>query len=295
MGIAINYKRKPKDNKMGENSKIEWCDHTFNPWIGCQKVSPGCDHCYAEAQNAFRKWNGGTWGPHAPRKRTSVNYWKQPFKWNSEAVEFNQEHGHRPRVFCASLADIFDNKAPSSWREDLFALIRECDQLNWLLLTKRPQNILKMLPSDWGDGYPNVWLGMTAEDQPHFDQQWNHLQKIPALIKFISYEPAIGPLRLPAYDPLPDWLISGGESGGGARPVKRRWIRVVIADCREHDVAVFHKQWGSYRNNPLVAKRGMTIEEAKLLDKYGKGGGLVDGELVREFPVPRNTGNRKAA
>ena len=280
---------------MGEKSKIEWCDNTFNPWIGCQKVSPGCDHCYAEAQNAFRKWNGGTWGPHAPRKRTSDANWKKPLKWNAEAGAFKREHGHRPRVFCASLADVFDNQVPSAWRKDLFALIAECHRLDWLLLTKRPQNALKMLPADWGDGYRNVWLGVTAEDQPHFDQRWEHLQKIPASIKFISYEPAIGPLRLPTHGPHPDWLISGGESGGGARPVKRRWIRDVIADCRDHDVAVFHKQWGTYQNNPLVVKRGMTIDEAKALDNFGKGGGLIDGELVREFPVLRNSTNRDAA
>jgi protein gp37 len=277
-----------------ENSKIEWCDHTFNPWIGCQKVSPGCDHCYAEAMMDHR-YGKVEWGPHGERKRTSAVNWKKPVKWNSEAVEFKQEHGHRLRVFCASVADVFDNQVPSAWRKDLFALIVECHRLDWLLLTKRPQNALKMLPADWGDGYRNVWLGVTAEDQKHFDQRWEHLKKIPASIKFISYEPAIGPLRLPTDGPHPDWLISGGESGGGARPVKRRWIRDVIADCRDHDVAVFHKQWGTYQNNPLVVKRGMPIDEAKALDNFGKGGGLIDGELVREFPVPRNSANRDAA
>ena len=200
---------------MGENSKIEWTDHTFNPWTGCTKVSPGCDHCYAEA---WAKRSGLVQWGNNPRRRTTENNWKKPVKWNSEAVEFKQEHGHRLRVFCASLADVFDNQVPSSWRKDLFALIRECGRLDWLLLTKRPQNISKMLPSNWGDGYPNVWLGMTAEDQTYFDQRWKHLQKIPAVIKFISYEPAIGPLRLPTDGPHPDWLISGGESGGGAGP-----------------------------------------------------------------------------
>jgi len=138
--------------------------------------------------------------------------------------------------------------------EGLVCLVRKCDQLDWLMLTKRPENISKMLPRDWDDGYRNVWLGMSAEDQKRFDQRWEHLQKIPASIKFISYEPAIGPLRLPIDAPLPDWLISGGESGNGARPVKRRWIRDIIADCREHGVAPFHKQWGSYQNNPLVGE-----------------------------------------
>ena len=272
---------------MSENSKIEWTDHTFNPWIGCQRVSPGCDHCYAETQNTFRRWNGGTWGPHAPRKRTSCSYWKGPIKWNAKAREFEAEHGHRQRVFCASLADVFDNRARSQDREDLFALIQECHRLDWLLLTKRPQNISKMLPKDWGDGYCNVWLGVTAEDQEHFDQRWRILQRIPAPIRFVSYEPAIGPLRLPKRVPFPDWLISGGESGGGARPMQPQWARDIIADCHWKGVAPFHKQWGSYRNNPLVVEEGMSLAEARSMDPYGKGGGLIDGELVREYPVPR--------
>ena len=280
---------------MGENTKIEWCDNTFNPWIGCQKVSTECKYCYAEKQNAFRKWNRGTWGPHAPRKKTSDANWKNPIKWNTEAGAFKEEHGHRPRVFCASLADVFDNQVPTAWREELFALIRACNKLDWLLLTKRPQNIAKMLPADWGNGYSNVWPGMSAGNQKYFDERWKHLKKIPAIIKFISYEPALGTLRLPTQGPLPDWLISGGESGGGARPVKRRWIRDVIADCREHDVAVFHKQWGTYRNNPLVVEQGMSIDEAKELDKFGKGGGLIDGELIREFPTRRDSANRHPA
>src|SRR5262245_13135370 len=108
---------------MAENSKIEWTDHTFNPWIGCQKVSPGCDHCYAETQNAFRKWNGGTWGPHAPRKRTSVGYWRGPYQWAERANET------RPRVFCASLADWLDNQVPQQWRHDLAKVIQETPQL----------------------------------------------------------------------------------------------------------------------------------------------------------------------
>ena len=278
-----------------EKSKIEWTDNTFNPWIGCQHVSPGCENCYAEMQNAFRKWNGGTWGPHAPRKRTSEENWKNPLKWNAEARAFKREHGRRPRVFCASLADVFDNQASSEWRKDLFALIRECRRLDWLMLTKRPQNILKMLPADWGDGYPNVWLGVTAEDQAHFDNRWGILQRIPAAVKFISYEPALGPLRLPKHGPLPDWLISGGESGGGARPVNPQWVRAIIADCHRRGVVPFHKQWGTYSSNPLVVEQGMSIAEAKALDKFGHGGGLVDGVLVREFPTRPNSASRDAA
>ena len=120
-----------------------------------------------------------------------------------------------------------------------------------------------MLPSDWGDGYRNVWLGVTAENQTYFDQRWKHLQNIPAVIKFISYEPALGPLRLPTHGPYPDWLISGGESGGGARPVNPQWVRDIIADCRRRGVVLFHKQWGTYPSNPLVVEQRMSIAEAK--------------------------------
>jgi protein gp37 len=275
-----------------EYSKIEWTDHTFNPWTGCTKISPACDHCYAEA---WAKRTGQVkWGNH-PRRRTTKSYWKKPIKWNATAGAFKRQHGHWPRIFCASLADVFDNQVEPTWREDLFALIRQCPHLDWLFLTKRPQNIFKMLPPDWGAGYRNVWLGVTAENQMFFDQRWRILQDIPAAMKFISYEPALGPLRLPKHDPLPDWLISGGESGGGARPLDPQWVRDIAAECRRNGVALFHKQWGTYRNNPLVVEEGISLKDARNLDPYGKGGGLIDGQLVREFPERRRVEDRKAA
>jgi protein gp37 len=152
-----------------------------------------------------------------------------------------------------------------------------------------------MLPADWGSGYQNVWLGVTAENQMHFDQRWKLLQNIPAVIKFISYEPALGSLRLPNVGPLPDWMITGGESGPGARLLKPRWIRNIIDACRDRGVAVFHKQWGNYQNNPLVLEQSLTPSEAKAVDHFGKGGGLVDAELVREFPESRRLDDCKAA
>ena len=225
------------------------------------------------------------WGPHGERKRTAVENWKEPTRWNAEGRVFKREHGRRQRVFSASLADVFDNQVDSAWREDLFDLIRECRRLDWLLLTKRPQNISKMLPPDWGDdGYRNVWLGVTAEDQEWFDRRWRILQRIPARIKFISYEPAIGSLRLPRHGPFPDWLISGVESGGGARPLNPEWVRDIIADCRHRGVAVFHKQWGTYASNPLVVENEMSVNEAKAMDPVGHGGRLVDGEVVHGIP-----------
>jgi protein gp37 len=244
-------------------------------------VSPGCDHCYAES---WSKRSGLVkWGDHA-RRRTSDGYWKGPLAWNAQAKGFERRHRRRQRVFCASLADVFDNQVPAEWRTDLFVLIRECRELDWLLLTKRPQNMRKMLPDDWGDGYSNVWLGTTAEDQTRFDQRWPHLEHATAVVKFISYEPAIGPLRLPSTGPYPDWLISGGESGGGARVMNPQWARDIIQDCSQHGVAAFHKQWGSNNNNPLVVEQGMSVKLAARRDRHGKGGGLVDGDLVRQFP-----------
>ena len=131
---------------MGENSKIEWCDHTWNPWIGCTKVSPGCDHCYAESYAT--RYGKTVWGPGQPRQLTSDANWKKPLKWNHEAMLT----GTRPRVFCASLAEVFDNEVNPAWRERLWAFIQATPNLDWLLLTKRIGNVAKMLPMDWGTG-----------------------------------------------------------------------------------------------------------------------------------------------
>jgi protein gp37 len=151
---------------------------------------------------------------------------------------------------------------------------------------------------DLGEGLEEAeivaWLGVTAENQQYFDQRWRILQRIPSVVRFISYEPALGSLVLPNRGPLPDWLISGGESGPGARPLKPRWIRTIIADCRSKDIAVFHKQWGNYQNNPLVVEENMSIKDAASVDDFGKGGGLVGGKLVREFPSRSRLADRKA-
>jgi protein gp37 len=281
---------------MGAESKIEWTDSTFNPWVGCTKIARGrgrpsaCDFCYAEA---WAKRSGQViWG-NFPRKRTTDAYWRGPIKWNAEAANFQRRLGRRQRVFCASLADVFDNQVDPKWRADLFALIRRCDQLDWQLLTKRPQNVRKMLPPDWSDGYSNVWLGITAEDAFAYRQRARHLFKIPAVVHFVSYEPAmgaIGPLTVDGADP--DWVIIGGESGvrrDRLRPTNPQWIRDVISECRRVGAAPFLKQWGAYSNNPLIVESGMSIADAMIIDPpiNGKGGGLLDDELCREFPGGR--------
>lgn len=231
-----------------QKSKIEWTDHTFNPWMGCQHVSPGCDRCYAEAMMDHR-YHKVTWGPHGERQRTSQTTWQAPVRWDRQA----RAAGTRPRVFCASLADVWDNQVPPVWRDDLFRLIHETRNLDWLLLTKRPENIAKMLPKAIS-GLPawpwrNVWLGTTAEDQAHYDRRWWALSKIPAVVRFISYEPAIGPLIL-GDGTLPDWVICGGETGAGARTMKKIWARSLLVECRERDVPFFMKQMSNKAEIP---------------------------------------------
>jgi len=285
-------------SRVGARSKIEWTDSTFNPWVGCTKISrtrrapSACDFCYAEK---WAKRSGQVeWGNH-PRRRTSKSYWRSPLKWNVQAKSFQSEHGRRQRVFCASLADVFDNQVDPEWRADLFSLIRSCDQLDWQLLTKRPQNISKMIPSDWDRGYPNVWLGTTAEDASAYEQRVSHLLEIPAAVRFVSYEPAMGPLRQLDIDGrYPNWLIIGGESGvrfDRVRLTNPQWARDAIAECLRLGIAPFLKQWGTYKNNPYVVEKGYSDEQAMKMDppENGKGGGKLDGQLWRDFPVPELT------
>jgi len=222
---------------MGEKTAIAWCDHTFNPWIGCQKVSAGCDLCYAETL-MDKRYHRVEWGPHGARVRTSASNWRQPYRWAKAA----KASGRRPRVFCASLADVFDNKAPAGARADLFHMIMDTPELDWLLLTKRPENIEKMMHPFWFPG--NIWLGTTTEDQDAFDRRWEIMLELPAIVRFISYEPALGPLTTRKFPKshLPDWLICGGESGPGARMMEPAWARELRDECAEREVPFFMKQ-----------------------------------------------------
>jgi len=221
---------------MAEKTEISWADSTFNPWIGCQKVSAGCDNCYAETL-MDKRYHKVEWGPHGERKRTSDANWKKPRQWAKAA----RSTGKRPRVFCSSLADVFDNQVHQSWRSDLFLLIKETPELDWLLLTKRPENITKMLRFN-EDMPTNIWFGTTCEDQEHYDRRWPILRQIPAAVHFISYEPAIGPLRLHNGPGQPDWLICGGESGHGARMMDQNWAATIKHDCETAGVYFFMKQ-----------------------------------------------------
>lgn len=232
---------------MAENSKIEWTTHTFNPWIGCQKVSSGCDHCYAEAMMDHR-YGKVQWGPHGERKRTSEANWKLPLRWAKAA----RAAGIRPKVFCSSLADVFDNQAPKGARGDLFRLIEATPELDWLLLTKRPENIGRMIEDGgWSKGFPpNVWLGTTCEDQAAYDRRWPILAQFNLRVRFISYEPAIGPLTILNHKEKPNWIICGGESGKGFRDMPEPWAEGVMGECDEHFIPFFMKQMAGLRPIP---------------------------------------------
>lgn len=282
---------------MAENSKIEWTHHTFNPWIGCQKVGPGCDHCYAEAWDARGLQRQETrWGAHAGRTRTSPANWRKPLAWDRAAAAAGERH----RVFCASLADVFDNHASilPEWRDDLWALIRATPHLDWMLLTKRPGNIAKMLPEDWGRGYPNVWLGCTVVNQEEADRDVVKLFEVPAAVRFLSMEPLLGPIKIfdNSRGPDPDSLllnliIVGGESGPGARPMHPDWARSLRDQCVAAGAAFHFKQWGEWGHalhmpgveavSAAAAKNGHWAHP----HRYRIHGGPEDGQCFESLPA----------
>jgi protein gp37 len=227
---------------MGKTTGISWTDHTFNPWWGCTKVSAGCDHCYAET---FDKRVGGNhWGKGAPRRVFADKHWAEPLAWDAAAAKA----GKPAFVFCASMADVMDDEAPEGQRERLWELIDKTPNLIWQLLTKRPQRYARYLPHEFRHG--NVWLGATAEDQANFDLRWPILLQVALehyATHWISYEPALGPLSMMAgpEEMLPDWVIFGGESGDGRRPMERKWADDLLAECRISGTKFFMKQFSA--------------------------------------------------
>lgn len=249
---------------MAENTKIEWATHTFNPWVGCTKVSAACDHCYAESwakrAGAPELWKG-------ERRRTTPANWRKPLVWNRAA----RAAGERHRVFCASLADVFDNKIPEEWRLDLYDLIMQTPNLDWLLLTKRPQNIGKMTRRRFeGALADNIWIGTTVENQEEANRRIPHLLSVPARVHFLSCEPLLEDVDITRWlwgidDPCLDcprdadcecgwltrkanglsaidWVICGGESGGGARLMAPEWAQSLKGQCKSAGTSFFMKQ-----------------------------------------------------
>jgi protein gp37 len=269
---------------MSANSKIEWTDHTHNPWIGCTKVSPACDHCYAAVSTPARALHV-EWGAGQPRHRTSESNWQQPLRWNANHDKFFAEHGRRQRVFCASLADVFDKEVPVQWRIELMRLIVDTPNLDWLLLTKRIGNAAEMLETafravhhqreGWADNVlPNVWIGATICNQEEADRDIPKLLQVPAAVRFLSMEPLLGPVSLRWLAAWPEnapttaqnpynngvtnhldglrrlnWIIVGGESGHQARPMVLGWAKDIVRQCQSAGVAVHVKQLGACPTN----------------------------------------------
>jgi len=230
---------------MGQDSKIEWTDNTFNPWWGCTKVSAGCKNCYAET---FANRFGVKWGDKEKRRESSIKVWNEPIKWQRQA----EKSGKRVKVFCASMADWTDDNAPEGARDNLFEIIRNTPNLIWQMLTKRPENMASILPKDWGDGFRNVALGTTVENQNAADVRIDILRNTPARWRFLSVEPMIGPVQLSGRLIRIDWVIVGGESGNGCRPFDPMWARDIRDACKESGVEFFMKQMGGQKK-PFIS------------------------------------------
>jgi protein gp37 len=223
---------------MGADTKIEWADHTFNPWLGCTPISPACAHCYAEAW-AARTGQAYLW--EGNRRRTTAENWRQPLKWNARL----DGTGRRETVFCLSLGDIWDKDANEIWRRDLFDRIEATPNLIWLLLSKRIGNAVKMCER----GLPkNAALGATMVNQEEWDRDAPKLDAakhaLGPLFTFASIEPMLGPMDIRQY--MPDQVICGGESGPYARPMNSAWPRSLRDQCAAAGVQFFFKQWGEF-------------------------------------------------
>lgn len=295
---------------MGANSAIEWTDATFNPWWGCVRVSPGCEHCYAET--LAKRYGHDVWGPSKTtgRRTFGEKHWNEPLRWNRAA----EKAGERARVFCASMADVFEeHPALTEERAKLWALIERTPWLDWLLLTKRPENVARMLGPNGVGAYavegpvpcpqPNVWIGCSVEDQQRAEERIPHLLTAPAAIRFLSCEPLLGPVDLRGplglgqhvsdvpdragnYDvaqgSLIDWIIIGGESGPGARPAHLAWIDDLRDQAQAADVALFVKQLGRslYRDSAGHRERWFPRDP-----KGGDWSEWPEDLRVREFPA----------
>lgn len=239
---------------MGVITGVSWCDHTFNGWWGCVPVSPGCEHCYAERQS--KRFGPGIWASH---RFFGEKHWNEPRAWNKKA----KAEGIRRRVFCGSMCDVFEDRPDLvEWRGRLWSLIVNTPNLDWLLLTKRPENVLMMCPhqimgerDEWIP--PNVWIGVTAENQEMADKRIPLLLDIPATVRFVSVEPMLEQIDILQYLTGEyttgiigaNWVICGGESGSGARPMNIDWARDLCDQCEIAGTPFFMKQLSGTKKN----------------------------------------------
>ena len=256
---------------MGNDTKIEWAHHTFNPVIGCTKVSPGCKNCYAEAYAT--RYKRTVWGPGAKRIVTSDANWEKPL-----AIQRKLERtGGRERIFCASLSDVFDPEWPAGVRERLFTLITKTPNIDWLLLTKRPEDIERLYGRPRTTHRDNVWLGITAENQEQLDKRLPEIARYPSKVTFVSYEPALGPLVLGDHAGEIDWVIAGGETGPDARTCELVWFEKLLRECKDEGIPFFMKQMGRC---PTYERAPYQLRDPKGADPDS----WPDGFNVREIP-----------
>lgn len=225
---------------MGETTGIAWTDHTWNPWHGCQKISPGCKNCYMYRDKE-------RYGQEPSIVLRSKTTFKDPLKWKSG------------RVFTCSWSDFFIEEA-DPWRDDAWDIIRDTPHLTYQILTKRPERMEDHLPADWAWGWPNVWLGVSIENQKYADERLPILMSTKAAKRFISAEPLLGPIFI-EHDLLgmtscgrPDWVIVGGESGHDARLFDPNWAWDLLRQCRKAGTAFFMKQMGSHARDRFPMK-----------------------------------------
>lgn len=282
---------------MGKDSRIEWTHHTFNPWWGCVKVSAACDNCYAETW--AKRLGENVWGPKTERRFFGDAHWKEPIKWNKEALASKS----RRRVFCASMADVFENRKDLiPHRLRLLQLIEDTPQLDWLLLTKRIHLVRKQLPK--GYVFPkNVWLGATVENQASAGKRIKHLLEFTSpAVRFLSCEPLLGPLDIREYlvrgenGARVDWVIAGGESGPGSRPMDPAWPADLQKQCSKARVAFHFKQWGHWapleqvtdlvtKRTPIQVVRRDGTEISLAAIGKGKSGRILSGKHWDQFPT----------
>lgn len=269
---------------MGESTKIQWCDHTFNAWWGCIEDGPECDHCYARS---FAKRTGhDVWGL-GDRRFFGEKHWREPLKWNADA----EAAGERRRVFCGSMMDVAERRSDEvgkrmdAARGDLWKLIERTPWLDWLLLTKRPQNFGRVFPFSWGLQIPkNVWLGTTAGNRVGWEKRVKYLRKLEPVVRFVSVEPMLEDMTNVDLSGI-NWLIVGGESGGGARSMHIGWAQTLLMQARHAGAAPFFKQFGS---RPL---RGYGPGQlVKLRDSKGGDRSEIPGDWPREFPTAEARG-----
>jgi protein gp37 len=270
---------------VGKNSSIEWTHHTFNPWWGCTKVSHACKFCYAEVW--AKRTGAKLWGPQAERNFFGEKHGQQPLKWDDEA----RREGRRYRVFCASMADVFEYRAElNPWREKLWDLIEATPSLDWLLLTKRPQRIAL---HRWGSLWPsNVWLGTTVENQSTAEERIPALLENEAAVLFLSCEPMLGNLNIRSFLSRGiSWVIAGGESGAKARPSHPDWFRGLRKQCLAADVPFHFKQWGNWAPAPDIQsddrRTTFRFPDGVVMLRQSKGmtGRLLDGQSWDGVPI----------